>query len=89
MRAFVFTYDDWDDDGGAGWDSFRGVFEVESLDELRTKIEEGNNGLDGWHNDDYHVVNADTLEIAERGKIAFEWSPDGNTVIHSVAAPNE
>ena len=89
MRVLIFTYDEWDDDKGAGWHSFRGAFAVTFLEEARRRVEEVNNGgldcgdlMDPGMND-YQIVDADTLELLEVGEIEFGWAEYGNTVVNS------
>lgn len=84
MRVLIFTFDQWDDDKGAGWDSYRGAHNVPSLEAARVmvaRINDGHTEDSGY--DDYQIVDADNLCLIERGKLAYEWAADGNTVINS------
>lgn len=91
MRVLLFAYTQWDDDKGPGWDSFRGLHEVETIEEARSEIAKINNfdvprRQDGPH-DDYQIVDAVSFELLERGTIEYEWAADENTVINSRTIP--
>ena len=87
-RFLFFNYNDWDDDAPRGWHALTHKSTAATLEEVReevrllaleTKVRWGRSCRKLYIGADYHIVDVDTLEIAEEGKCATEWNEDGNT----------
>lgn len=84
MKILVFTFDQWDDGEGQGWDAYRGSKEVISIEEARLFVEAINDGHTKTSGFSYYqIVDRDQLKLIDQGAIDFEWAADGNTAVKS------
>lgn len=81
VRYLIFSYDDWDDPEGGGWDHLRLKSQAQTVEEakaefvarcLETAISNGTKRSKNLVHDTYQVVDVATLELVEFGEIIHE-----------------